>query len=422
MQGATGVSRESATRDLVAAVAGGEPPAPLPELDALASWSVLEIGHRLGVAEGGAAALFAAFELGRRRQLDKPDPRPCFESPAAVYAFAAPGSRDLKVEVFRVFVLDSRNRLVAEDVVSRGILTASLVHPREVFRPALLACGAAIIVAHNHPSGDPTPSRDDDGVTERIAKAGDLLGISLLDHLIIGERGFWSYRERGSCSARFDLAAPRAEGRSLSISEPPSRAGDAMKPSPYAFVVAPPGEIEAAHTIEVEGGVFGVLTRGAVVCRTLLPLADGAAMRRAFRRLGFAEEPTRPPRALAPLVSAIEKYFEGGEEDPAALPAVFDPGTITPLAFEVYRALRRVKRGQTVSYGELALLAGRPGAARSVGAFMARNRFPLLVPCHRVVAHDGGLGGFSSSGGLADKKRLLALEGVLSPALAGAAR
>ena len=93
---------------------------------------------------------------------------------------------------------------------------------------------------------------------------------------------------------------------------------------------------------------------------------------------------------------------------------------ITPLAFEVYRALRRVRRGRTVAYGELAALAGRPGSARSVGAFMARNRFPLLVPCHRVVAHDGGLGGFSSSGGLSDKRRLLTLEGVLAPAVAHA--
>ena len=118
-----------------------------------------------------------------------------------------------------MFVLDSRNRLVAEDVVSRGILTASLVHPREVFRPALAASGAAIIISHNHPSGDPTPSRDDDGVTERIAKAGDLLGISLLDHLIIGERRYWSYRERGAIASRFDLAVPRPADRNLSTSE-----------------------------------------------------------------------------------------------------------------------------------------------------------------------------------------------------------
>ena len=197
-----------------------------------------------------------------------------------MYAFAAPAAKDLKFEVFRVFVLDSRNKLIAEDVVSRGILTASLVHPREVFRPALAAAGAAIIIAHNHPSGDPTPSRDDDGVTERIAKAGDLLGISLLDHLIIGDTNYWSYRERGAHSSRFDLAGPRSADRNLSINEPlEGSAGAMVKPSPYAFVVAPPGGIEAGHVIPVEGGVFGLLTRGPVICRTFLPMPDEAAMR-----------------------------------------------------------------------------------------------------------------------------------------------
>jgi O-6-methylguanine DNA methyltransferase len=320
-----------------------------------------------------------------------------------------------------VFVLDSRNRLVAEDVVSRGILTASLVNPREVFRPALAASGAAIIISHNHPSGDPTPSRDDDGVTERIAKAGDLLGIALLDHLIVGDRGYWSYRERGAISSRFDLAVPRHVDRNLSTSESVAGSPSAMaKSDPYAFVVAPPGEPEAAHVIPVEGGVFGLFTRGPVICRAFLPLRDQKEMRAAFKRAGFAGDPTPPPRALGAIVRAIESYFRGKPVDPAEVPATFDPGALTPLAFEVYRALRRVRRGETISYGELAIMAGRPGAARSVGGFMARNRFPLLVPCHRVVAHDGGLGGFSSSGGLGDKKRLLALEGVLSPATAQA--
>jgi DNA repair protein RadC len=413
------LSRESAIRDLFSAVAGCDWAGSLPPLEELAALGVLELRDRLGLEEVRAAAVFAAFELGRRRQVEGIEPRPRFDSPAAVYAFAAPGARDLRFEVFRVFVLDSRNRLVAEDVVSRGILTASLVHPREVFRPALAASGAAIIISHNHPSGDPTPSRDDDGVTERIAKAGDLLGIALLDHLIVGERGYWSYRERGALASRFDLAVPRPVDRNLSTSESDTGSSAAMaKTDPYAFVVAPPGEAEAAHLVPVDGGVFGLLTRGGVICRTFLPLRDEKEMRAAFRKSGFADEPTGPPRALGALVRAVVAYFRGKPVDPAAVPASFDPGSLTPLAYEVYRALRRVPRGHTISYGELALLAGRPGAARSVGGFMARNRFPLLVPCHRVVAHDGGLGGFSSSGGLGDKKRLLALEGVLSPAVA----
>ena len=144
-------------------------------------------------------------------------------------------------------------------------------------------------------------------------------------------------------------------------------------------------------------------------------------MRRAFKRAGFDGQPTPPPRALAPLVRDDPGRTSAESRSiPPRFPRRSIPGAITPLAFEVYRALRRVPRGRTVAYGELAALAGRPGAARSVGAFMARNRFPLLVPCHRVVAHDGGLGGFSSSGGLGDKKRLLTLEGVLARRVAQA--
>jgi DNA repair protein RadC len=415
------LTRESATSDLLEVLSGGPAPRPLPDLEDLASWSVLELKERWKLDDEDAAAVFAAFELGRRRQVEKLGSRPTFDSPAKVFAFAAPPARDLKYEVFRVFVLDSRNRLVAEEIVSRGILTASLVHPREVFRPALLAAGAAIIVAHNHPSGDPTPSRDDDGVTERLAKAGDLLGISLLDHIVIGETSYWSYRERGSISSRFDLAAARPNDRSLSTNESVLEGSGAMvKPDPYAFVLAPPGGIDAGHLVPVAGGLFGMLTRGAVVCRTFLPVSQEAAMRRSFRAAGFTGEPTPVPRALKLLQAMIRLYFEGGRVDPAEVPVLFDPGPINPLAYEVYRVLRRVRRGRTVTYGELAALAGRPGAARSVGGFMARNRFPLLIPCHRVLAHDGSLGGFSSSGGLADKTRLLRLEGVLGEAPAPA--
>lgn len=414
-------TRESATSDLIEVLARSAAPRPLPELEDIASWSVLEIKDRWGLDDEAAAALFAGFELGRRRQMEKPSSRPAFDSPAKVFAFAAPGSRDLKYEVFRVFVLDSRNRLVAEDIVSRGILTASLVHPREVFRPALLASGASIIVAHNHPSGDPTPSRDDDGVTERLAKAGDLLGIALLDHIVLGDATYWSYRERGSIMTRFDLAAARSIDRSLATSEIMSADETAMlKPDAYAFVIAPPGAIEGGHAIKIARGVFGVLTRGPVVCRTFLPVADEKELRRAFRAAGF-DGPISPlPRALKALHDAVVGYFDGEPVDPAEVPVLFDPGSITAFAHATYRVLRRVRRGETLTYGELAKRAGRPGAARSVGGYMARNRFPLVVPCHRVIESGGGLGGFSSSGGKADKKRLLSIEGVLSAVVPGA--
>src|SRR5262245_60025639 len=112
------LSRESATSDLLEILAGTLARRPLPDLEVLASSSVLELRERYGLDEACAAAVFAAFELGRRRQLEKSGTRPVFDSPGKVFAFAAPASKDLKFEVFRVFVLDSRNRLIAEDVVS----------------------------------------------------------------------------------------------------------------------------------------------------------------------------------------------------------------------------------------------------------------------------------------------------------------
>ena len=100
-------------------------------------------------------------------------------------------------ECFALLLLDTRNQAVGLNIVSVGTLNASLVHPREVFKPALLANAAAILVAHNHPSGDPDPSKEDLALTARLKQAGELLGIPLLDHLVIGDGRFVSLKERG---------------------------------------------------------------------------------------------------------------------------------------------------------------------------------------------------------------------------------
>ncbi len=99
-------------------------------------------------------------------------------------------------EQFITLHLDTKNRLLCIDLVSTGTMTGSLIHPREVFKTALLSSAASIIAVHNHPSGDPTPSRDDIAVTERLKKAGELIGIELLDHIIIGD-GYKSLKELG---------------------------------------------------------------------------------------------------------------------------------------------------------------------------------------------------------------------------------
>ncbi len=99
--------------------------------------------------------------------------------------------------MFFALLLDSKNRLLRDEVVSIGTLTASLVHPREVFRPAIREAAASIIVAHNHPSGDPSPSAEDMDVTARLRSAGELIGIPVLDHVILGAGTYTSLAERG---------------------------------------------------------------------------------------------------------------------------------------------------------------------------------------------------------------------------------
>jgi len=113
-----------------------------------------------------------------------------------------------------VVLLDGRHRVIAEVTVSRGTLTASLVHPREVFRGAIRAAAAEIVLVHNHPSGDPTPSREDETVTERLRRAGALLGVQVLDHVIVAEGGYFSFREGGLMDDEEPqkAAAPRGPG------------------------------------------------------------------------------------------------------------------------------------------------------------------------------------------------------------------
>ena len=101
----------------------------------------------------------------------------------------------MRKEHFVVLMLDGRNRVVGESQISQGTLTASLVHPREVFRPAVSAAAAAIVLVHNHPSGDPSPSAEDQRVTQRLVEAGEIVGIRVVDHVVVAEGGFYSFQE-----------------------------------------------------------------------------------------------------------------------------------------------------------------------------------------------------------------------------------
>lgn len=140
--------------------------------------------------------LRAALELGRRASAEGEERRPRIRGPEDVVQLMGPRLRGLLHEEFHVVILNTRHRVLRVQIVSRGILDASLVHPREVFAPALEDRASAVILVHNHPSGDPEPSPEDRRVTEQLARAGEILGIRVLDHLVIGNPG-WATVQTG---------------------------------------------------------------------------------------------------------------------------------------------------------------------------------------------------------------------------------
>lgn len=152
-----------------------------------------------GVGPVTAERLLAAVELGRRLEAQDLDQK-SFVSSTDVARYFMPRLRDLRKEIFMVLMLDARNALIRGVTVSVGSLTASIVHPREVFKPAILSSAASVIFVHNHPSGDPTPSQDDLKITAQLVDAGQLLDIKVLDHIIIGRKSFTSLAGKGlSC-------------------------------------------------------------------------------------------------------------------------------------------------------------------------------------------------------------------------------
>jgi DNA repair protein RadC len=166
-------------------------------LAGLAAREAAELARQRGVGRAKAVRVAAAFELGRRLRARTPGRRTILSSPAEVYAAFAPLMEDLRHEVFRVALLDAQNGLLRDCVVSEGTLSASLVHPREVFKPAIIESAASVILLHNHPSGDPTPSREDIRVTRQLAECARLLDFRVHDHVVIGHGRFASLAEQG---------------------------------------------------------------------------------------------------------------------------------------------------------------------------------------------------------------------------------
>lgn len=166
-------------------------------LRALARATTRELMAVPGVGPAKAARVKAGLELARRLAREPAPDRPRFASSRDVWEYVHLPLRDLRYEVFETLLVDAKNRLMRQVRVSVGTLTGSLVHPREVYRHAIVEGAAGVVFVHNHPSGDPSPSREDLDVTQRLVDGGEILGFRVLDHLIVGDDRYYSLADQG---------------------------------------------------------------------------------------------------------------------------------------------------------------------------------------------------------------------------------
>jgi len=163
----------------------------------IANASVEELTEIKGVGPAKAAQIKAVFELGRR--LENPsdeEQKPTVKSPEDVITAVKNEFKGKKKEHFMVLSLDTRNHLINTRTISVGSLDTSIVHPREVFKEAVSSGAASVILAHNHPSGDPTPSEDDIRITKRLVEVGEIMGIEVLDHIIVCDKDYLSMKAK----------------------------------------------------------------------------------------------------------------------------------------------------------------------------------------------------------------------------------
>jgi len=164
----------------------------------LTDCSYRELCRVRGIGPAKAAAIISALELGRRVMAGAV-PGARLSSSADVYSTFWPSMVSERVEVFTCAMVDAKLRLIRTEVISKGTLTASIVHPREAFRPAVRNAASGVIFVHNHPSGDPLPSEEDRRITGRLEEVGRILGIPLLDHVVVGAEGsYYSFADAGN--------------------------------------------------------------------------------------------------------------------------------------------------------------------------------------------------------------------------------
>ncbi|NLY73700.1 MAG: DNA repair protein RadC [Firmicutes bacterium] len=167
------------------------------DLRGIAKASLAELADQTGIGQAKAVQLKAAFELGRRVLTSNPFQLPSIRKPDDAYDLLKASFQDLDREHFKVVHLNTKNQVLKVETTAVGILSSSPVHPREVFKEAVKMSSAGLILAHNHPSGDPTPSQDDLLLTKRLYEAGEILGIRIIDHLILGDNRYLSLKECG---------------------------------------------------------------------------------------------------------------------------------------------------------------------------------------------------------------------------------
>ncbi len=166
-------------------------------LQDLSTMDYQEFFRLKGIGPAKAVTLIAAFEIGRRIASLPIKQKIKVSDPAIIFQRYEPLLSHLKKEVFYVLILNSANTLIRDVQISEGTLNSSLVHPREVFKAAVLESGASIVLLHNHPSGEVQPSQEDKFITQKLVEAGTMMDIPVLDHIIIGQRQYFSFREAG---------------------------------------------------------------------------------------------------------------------------------------------------------------------------------------------------------------------------------
>jgi DNA repair protein RadC len=163
-----------------------------------------DLRHVDGVGAARSAQILAAVELGRRTLIRGLAERPRLNTPRQLASYLLPQYGSAAVEQFGIVMLDTKQRMIRIRIVSVGSLDTTIVHPREVFREAAAASAAAIVLFHNHPSGDPSPSPDDLALTTRMVNAGDIMGIDVVDHLILADQKYYSLVESGRLTPRME--------------------------------------------------------------------------------------------------------------------------------------------------------------------------------------------------------------------------